>query len=1408
MKPPPFFESVRVRAAQRWEQLDGDPELAGPWHQLFKQVQSPRHVLSELLQNADDAKAKNVWARIEDSEFVFEHDGIDFNEDDFASLCKFGYSNKRSLHTIGFRGIGFKSTFSLGNQVKVASPTLSIMFNRGHFTEPVWVQRDRAAPKTEIRVEIQDDRRVLELEKNMREWAESPLSLLFFRSIRQLTIQDETVQKRVVRSGPVKGSQWVKLAGGQKDAFLLIRSEPAPFPEEAMEEIRQERMGVEDFELPPCEIDLVLGQADSGRLYVVLPTEVETELPFAINAPFVQDPARVQIKHPEISPTNRWLLERAGEFGAHCMIEWLENEDLGLEERCGAYVIFPDVDRDNETLDGVCSTTCEVSFQEVIEEQKYLLTEGGKLAGEKQCISVDAELYDIWKPSQISALLDDEKRPALCKYINDQTRKAFQSWGVVEVYEKQELCQALEKTHPPKPETWAQLLLLWDHLSDKLVFGWGYINTARRVGVIPVQGKSKLHSASEVIRLGEEKLLRSDEDWEFLSEYVLVVNPNWPRFITKQLNVSEKDGDELLQARADNSSKVLSSLGLANSSDVSQVIERVTRAFFDREDIPSEDFVRLAQIAAALGASVPDDFQYITCDGRPTQVTYPVLADSSHDLDLFVDDEWYEAHVLDEIYSEKYKACSEAQWENWIRSGRSKLRLFIPLEMANRPINGRDQIRSVVKERGGTSELEFPYKHPTFIIEDWDFKADHWKYWKSVQQEQKDFWGKLLTRIINTPNLQWDKAIFAKAHQVATTGRRKQITQDGLASSWIMKFRELPCLQDTRGFYRVPTELLRRTPETEALLDVELFVKAEIDTEANRQLLIQLGVRDTPTGPEKLLDRLRVLSNVDDAPLDEIVKWYRRLDDLVQNCSTDELSKVQDAFRSEALIYTDSREWSRSGSVFLNSNEEDVPGALVIHESARQLNLWPRMGVEQRPSVELAVAWLKGLPKGKRLPENEQSRVKALISRYPERVWSECGAWLNLEGEWVGTNELSYRITMQSLIPWANLFKKIKTTVADLRMLSAETCNGLPFSNMPTLASSVEERIEDGTRGGLRSISKPWLNALGKGLSRVDLDDNNEAVRIRDQGVRMSGTKWQIAEGLKSIPYIDGSPAGTTRKVDVIWKDDSLFVEDRDVARLFKAVAQELARPFDRADIAEAIKASIERSPEFIQEYFDSNFTLLPPDELPTHCEKVEEATESHDQVAVSGGDDKKATTGPGAGEAVSEEGQVPNEAGEELVDSERPEEVPVAGQVETAHNGNAPHEENAPPGPKFFEVFAEAQGFTPIPGEPDRFRHSNGSILQKNDGGVFSWGRYSVEGELLQSYWLRDHCLQRNPLKIDVVVWNLCDEYPESYSLVLADGDGQPVVLSGTQIAELVESEVVTLHPAEYRVVWEKQQQ
>ncbi|WP_322796276.1 sacsin N-terminal ATP-binding-like domain-containing protein [Tepidiforma sp.] len=154
VSPPEYFARIRDEAVRRWDQLQADPGLAGPWQQLFKQVQDPRHVLSELLQNADDAGASRALVKIEGDTLVLEHDGKDFVEEHFRSICNFGFSNKRSLSTIGFRGIGWKSTFSLGDQVELMTPSLSVEFRRERFTRPEWVARPLGKQNLNVMVRV------------------------------------------------------------------------------------------------------------------------------------------------------------------------------------------------------------------------------------------------------------------------------------------------------------------------------------------------------------------------------------------------------------------------------------------------------------------------------------------------------------------------------------------------------------------------------------------------------------------------------------------------------------------------------------------------------------------------------------------------------------------------------------------------------------------------------------------------------------------------------------------------------------------------------------------------------------------------------------------------------------------------------------------------------------------------------------------------------------------------------------------------------------------------------------------------------------------------------------------------------------------------------------------------------
>jgi hypothetical protein len=333
---PHFFDSVRAGAENRRDQIERDRELGGAWWLLFKQVQNPRHVLSELLQNADDAGATRASAMIEDGCFVFQHNGHDFSEDEFQSLCCFGFSNKRRLLTIGFRGIGFKSVFSLGPVAEVLTPTISIRFDRQRFTQPQWICTDEDAEWTTIRVRIESPEKERAIRTQIESWTRGAVPLLFFQSIRTLRLSDKEIRIENVGPGPCGSSEQVKLSGLESSA-VVFRSEVQQFPQDCLDEIRAERN--EEIDFPPCEVVVVLGAAEQQRLYCVLPTEVTVELPFSCHAPFVQDPARTGIKDPSISSTNAWLLDRAGNslrspFSPGCAVMTLKRQNAPKRMRC------------------------------------------------------------------------------------------------------------------------------------------------------------------------------------------------------------------------------------------------------------------------------------------------------------------------------------------------------------------------------------------------------------------------------------------------------------------------------------------------------------------------------------------------------------------------------------------------------------------------------------------------------------------------------------------------------------------------------------------------------------------------------------------------------------------------------------------------------------------------------------------------------------------------------------------------------------------------------------------------------------------------------------------------------------------------------------------------------------------
>ena len=343
LRRPEYFEGVRAAAQREWEECQARDEWSALRQLVLEPlIHSPVHVLSELLQNADDAGATKADVAFVDGTFRFHHDGQDFTKDDFDSICRFGVSNKRSLHTIGFRGIGFKSTFSIGDTVQLQTPTLAVTFERESLTVPTWVEQPPIALGVEVRVKASSKPIEESLQQSLARWIKNPASLLFFRSLQSLTINGTEIH--VAWHGnpeELGGAEADLYSGDSHHEVLVARSSREAFPEEAIEEIRTQRMARE-FTPPPCSVDIVMGLSGKNFAYSVLPTEVELPTRYSCNGPFLQDPGRKGINDARTSATNRWLLRRCASLAIQTMQARLSDEDVPVSKRGKFYDLLPD----------------------------------------------------------------------------------------------------------------------------------------------------------------------------------------------------------------------------------------------------------------------------------------------------------------------------------------------------------------------------------------------------------------------------------------------------------------------------------------------------------------------------------------------------------------------------------------------------------------------------------------------------------------------------------------------------------------------------------------------------------------------------------------------------------------------------------------------------------------------------------------------------------------------------------------------------------------------------------------------------------------------------------------------------------------------------------------------------------
>jgi hypothetical protein len=1379
MSPPTYFDKIRAESERRWGQLEADPVLAGPWHQLFRQVQSPRHVLSELLQNADDAGARRTWVRIEGDSFVFEHDGADFTEDQFASLCRFGFSNKRNLHTIGFRGVGFKSTFSLGDRVEVSTPTLAIAFDKTHFTEPVWSNGGEKPKRTVIRVAIADRNRRAQLEKNLAEWSANPSALLFFKSIQELTIDGQTVRKKILRDGPVSDSWWIRLIGAtHTEELLLVRSKAESFPEEAIDEIRAER-NVDDLHLPPAEIEIVLGLDGTQRLFVVLPTGAEIPLPFSCNAPFIQDPARYAIKDPATSPTNRWLLARAGRLAGETLRAWVGNKSLPLADRATGYDLLPSDTVFDSDLSGACGEEISRNLLESIEGRPIALSTEGVMATPGNCLAVPIALHDVWNSAELIRVFGAGQANLLAREVAAKALQFLvkQEW-VSSVDTDGAIIRLGTIPSPPRPETWQQVRMLWNFVQDEVRFDWNY-DKRRGLRIVPVTGERELHAARDVIRLSSRREAISEADWKFITDHARAIDSGWVESLAAK---SARKGARSGQSQPEAAVTLLQGLALHEPSGVDRIAAKAAERIF-KPGVTVTSCVRITQIMAALGAKVPDSFKYVTKDLHLRDVNHGIVSDDSGEVEEVVPPLWAEEHVLHGNYTAQFVSCKREAWEAWVRSETSGISIAPPIRKRSYQLWSRASVEDLAKNRGAQKPPEYHYKRDDFTVEDFSFDRDLINHWAKAGESQPELLSRVLEMVLVGPKHGWKSMVEA---EIRHNGSQyyKTLACGFIPAEWIVNFRSVQCLPDTQGTLRFPAELLLRTPDTEPLLGIEPFVRADLDTEGTKPLLRLLGVGDTPLGSDRILDRLRAHMSMPDplAFVADITRLYQAVDRVVSRCTPEHLKILTDTFAEESLILTESLEWVTSGETSIFA--DDDAASTTIHSAARRLALWPRLGVPERPALEQTVAWLETLESGSKIEGASSKRIRAALQREPVRIWQTCGHWLSLDSTWEPISRLQYRLTMQGLMRWGELAPFIKKRTANLQMLTADALLLPPFFELRDLSDAVDLRVTKSANDESRSAAVPeWLREIAVHVSRIKLPSEPETLRVRGVAQRLARTAWRPVSQLEVTPYIDGMPAGESSRPKAFWGGTELCVSVLSPARLHKEIVDELTRAFAHSTLAGAISACVDRSVEFVREYFSSEFEIDPNQPLPGFEGDTRESPEPQASPV-----------------SVSSDGETAPEEEYDSNEDEEPEPDESEEETETGAEQPSTPQRNAPsPNSTLIGRYASRRGFR-WDRRSRQYLHVDGRRIGKSSS-PFNWEERDSDGEPLARFWVTDQNIATG-VEVAADLWLLLKDAPNVSSLVTVGNDHEPCVLSGEELLAFQQAGQIKLYPSRYRIV------
>ena len=318
------LDEIRERRQKLAEVLrDEDNNIRGIVEDLYPKS---AHFIYELLQNAEDAGAKEANFELYDDRLVFQHEGgRPFSKEDVLGITNIGKGSKRDEQDmIGRFGVGFKSVFVYSETPSIWSPSYS--FKICDLVLPNEIDpRPELGEKTEFEFPFNNPKKTeedafQEIRTGLNELAET--TLLFLKNL-------ESIRWRIgeSESGNVLRIEYsndhieiLKKMGSEpiKSCHFLKFSEP-------VQELQTQNVAIAfklDFLKNDVQFDsnkpiakqFRITSVPQARVAIFFPAEKEISgLRFHLHAPFVPELSRASVKD---TPANTPLFDQLGELAA------------------------------------------------------------------------------------------------------------------------------------------------------------------------------------------------------------------------------------------------------------------------------------------------------------------------------------------------------------------------------------------------------------------------------------------------------------------------------------------------------------------------------------------------------------------------------------------------------------------------------------------------------------------------------------------------------------------------------------------------------------------------------------------------------------------------------------------------------------------------------------------------------------------------------------------------------------------------------------------------------------------------------------------------------------------------------------------------------------------------------------